>query len=153
MTPCVLLVDVCCRKNLEDTVPIFARAAGYRNVSLGSVTELLKTEEDIWVLAFGQSHSFSWHSQSCQSTLQQFANISAEVGGMVKVGLVRLSSEEMTQGGSLFSPALLQADQYAPTCSFSAGTFVDIVAACCTHTATWHQATQAHRNQHSTLQV
>jgi hypothetical protein len=97
------------RKNLEDAVPIFQRAAGYQNVTLSALAGLLQSQEDIWLLAFAREGDASSTSEQCTTSLQRFRNLTAELSAMVKIGLMLRSDADCKDCDA----ASLQADECA----------------------------------------
>jgi hypothetical protein len=100
------------RKNLEDSVPIFEHSPGFQNVSLSSVSRLLKEEEDMWVLAFFNSEAILKADTECHQTVREFADLSKDIGDMIKVGLVMVSPANLTEQQEAFNVAHLKASKW-----------------------------------------
>ena len=89
-------VPCCCRKSTGgETPPVFLQTQKFQNVTLAALPQLLSSEEDVWLLAFTLDSTAATQQEECQSTLRHFANLTQEVGDMVRVGLVTLSDEEL----------------------------------------------------------
>jgi hypothetical protein len=98
-----------CRKNLEDSVPIFEHIPAYQNVSLSSIPSVLKEDEDIWLLAFVDSGVTLKGDTECQETSQKFADLRKDITDIVKIGVVRVSPKDLVESHTLFSSKHLQA--------------------------------------------
>ena len=110
-----------CRKNLEDTVPIFAKAPEHTNITLDAVSEILAAHEDIWIFAFARTELLSAAGSDCAGALQRLGNLTAEVGPLVKLGIVSVTAQEAKDNEDDFFAADELASDRCAHCTQPAG--------------------------------
>ena len=107
------------RKSLEDSVPIFKAAAGYRNVTLSQIESILAQKEDIWLFMLGSAAMAEPNQQQCADALKQLENIVAEMADMVKIGVALVSLDEAESAAEELKPERVTGSQYDAEVLFS----------------------------------
>ena len=78
-----------CRKNLEDTVPLFGEKPLYTNITVEDVAKVMELE-DMWLLFHYNEQALGDTEYDCHESLQVFRNVTRDVGGMFRIGVLSL---------------------------------------------------------------
>ena len=77
------------RKNLEDTVPIFGEKPLYTNITVEDVAKVME-REDMWLLFHYNEQALGDTEYDCHESLQVLSNVTRDVGGMFRIGVLSL---------------------------------------------------------------